>query len=137
MRLQDWHFLYKNKHLYLGITLFECVAQKCYTSQVHPSPRNSTWSTRPFFLVGGWGLGTRLLNIVRLHKSSPPQPKKFDLVHQTILPCERVGSGDETTQHCQVTLVAKVHPNPRNSTWSTRPFFLVRGWGLGTRLTHQ
>ena len=24
--------------------------------------------------------------------------------------------------------------SPRNSTWFTRPFLLVRGWGLGTRL---
>ena len=24
------------------------------------------------------------------------KPKKFDLVHQTVSPCERVGSGDET-----------------------------------------
>ena len=25
--------------------------------------------------------------------------------------------------------------SPRNSTWFTRPFLLVRGWGLGTRLS--
>ena len=25
------------------------------------------------------------------------EPKKFDLVQQTVSPCERVGSGDETT----------------------------------------
>ena len=30
--------------------------------------------------------------------------------------------------------VAKVSASPRNSTWFTRPFLLVRGWGLGTRL---
>ena len=24
------------------------------------------------------------------------KPKRFDLVHQTVSPCERVGSGDET-----------------------------------------
>ena len=31
--------------------------------------------------------------------------------------------------------VAKAPTSPRNSTWFTRPFLLVRGWGLGTRLT--
>ena len=31
-------------------------------------------------------------------------------------------------------IVAKVPASPRNSTWFTRPFLLVRGWGLGTRL---
>ena len=30
--------------------------------------------------------------------------------------------------------VTKAPANPRNSTWFTRPFLLVRGWGLGTRL---
>ena len=30
--------------------------------------------------------------------------------------------------------VAKAPASPRNSTWFTRPFLLVRGWGLGTRL---
>ena len=30
--------------------------------------------------------------------------------------------------------VAKAPATPRNSTWFTRPFLLVRGWGLGTRL---
>ena len=33
--------------------------------------------------------------------------------------------------------VAKASTSPRNSTWFTRPFLLVRGWGLGTKLhTH-
>ena len=31
--------------------------------------------------------------------------------------------------------VAKAPASPRNSTWFTRPFLLVRGWGLGTRLS--
>ena len=30
-------------------------------------------------------------------------------------------------------IVAKVYASPRNSTWFTRPFLLVRGWGLGMR----
>ena len=30
--------------------------------------------------------------------------------------------------------VAKACASPRNSTWLTRPFLLMRGWGLGTRL---
>ena len=30
--------------------------------------------------------------------------------------------------------VAKAPASPRNLTWFTRPFILVRGWGLGTRL---
>ena len=30
--------------------------------------------------------------------------------------------------------VAKACASPRNSTWLTRPFLLIRGWGLGTRL---
>ena len=30
--------------------------------------------------------------------------------------------------------VARVCTSPRSLTWFTRPFFLVRGWGLGTRL---
>ena len=34
-------------------------------------------------------------------------------------------------------IVAKAPPSPRNSTWFTRPFLLVRGWGLGMRLTYQ
>ena len=28
------------------------------------------------------------------------KPKKFDLVHQTVSPCERVGSGDKTKHTC-------------------------------------
>ena len=36
--------------------------------------------------------------IARLHGcKSLRWPKKFDLIHQPVLPCERVGSGDETT----------------------------------------
>ena len=31
-------------------------------------------------------------------------------------------------------IVAKACTSPRNLTWFTRPFLLVRGWGLGTRL---
>ena len=31
--------------------------------------------------------------------------------------------------------VAKACASPRDSTWFTRPFLLVRGWGLGMRLT--
>ena len=31
--------------------------------------------------------------------------------------------------------VAKVPASPRNSTWFTRPFLLVRGWGMGTILS--
>ena len=31
-------------------------------------------------------------------------------------------------------IVTKVCASPRNLTWFTRPFLLVRGWGLGTRL---
>ena len=31
-------------------------------------------------------------------------------------------------------IVAKAYASPKNSTWFTRPFLLVRGWGLGTRL---
>ena len=30
--------------------------------------------------------------------------------------------------------VKRACPIPRNSTWFIRPFFLMRGWGLGTRL---
>jgi len=33
--------------------------------------------------------------------------------------------------------VAKVCTSPRNSTWFTRQFLLVRGWGLKTRLLLQ
>ena len=33
--------------------------------------------------------------------------------------------------------VAKVCASPRNLTWLTRPFLLVRGWGLGTRLVQS
>ena len=32
--------------------------------------------------------------------------------------------------------VAKAPASPRNSTWFTTLFLLVRGWGLGTRLAH-
>ena len=35
----------------------------------------------------------------------------------------------------QVTAVTKVCASPGNLTWFTRPFLLVRGWGLVTRLT--
>ena len=38
-------------------------------------------------------------------------------------------SGDETSY-----TAAKVPASPRNLTWFTRLFLLVRGWGLGTRL---
>ena len=31
-------------------------------------------------------------------------------------------------------VVAKLCASPKNLTWFTRPFLLVRGWGLGTRL---
>ena len=34
-------------------------------------------------------------------------------------------------------IVAKACASPRNSTWFTRPFLLVRGWGLGTTLTRS
>ena len=34
------------------------------TTKVPASPRNSTWFTRPFLLVRGWGLGTTLSNFV-------------------------------------------------------------------------
>ena len=36
-------------------------------------------------------------------------------------------------------IVAKACASPRNSTWFTRPFLLMRGWGLGARLSlaHQ
>jgi len=30
--------------------------------------------------------------------------------------------------------ITKAPSSPRNSTWFTRLFLLVRGWGLGTRL---
>ena len=40
---------------------------------------------------------TKVLNVARLHcRKSVRKPKKFDLVHQTVSPHERVGSGDET-----------------------------------------
>jgi len=42
------------------------------------SPRNSTWFTRPFLLVRGWGLGTRLSNPLPYPISPPPIPR--DLV---------------------------------------------------------
>ena len=33
--------------------------------------------------------------------------------------------------------VAKAPGSPRNLTWFTRPFLLVRGWGLWTRLERE
>ena len=30
------------------------------------------------------------------------KPKKFDVVHQTVFACERVGSGDETTSSLSI-----------------------------------
>ena len=33
--------------------------------------------------------------------------------------------------------VVKLCASPRNSTWFTRPFSLLRGWGLWTRLSEQ
>ena len=41
----------------------------------------------------------------------------------------------QTTNHQLGYTVTKVCTSPRNSTSFTRPFLLVRGWGLGTRLT--
>ena len=50
-------------------TFFERVVRKMFwtllgytVTEVRASPRNSTWFTRPFLLVRGWGLGTRLEN---------------------------------------------------------------------------
>ena len=44
-----------------------------------------------------FGTKINVLNVARLHcLKSVLQPKKFKLVHHTISPCERVGSGDET-----------------------------------------
>ena len=37
-------------------------------------------------------------------------------------------------ERCQVTLLQKHVLAQEISTWFTRPFLLVRGWGLGTRL---
>ena len=36
----------------------------------------------------------------------------------------------------QVSFTVKVCTSPRNLTYSARPFFLTREWGLGLRLTH-
>ena len=55
-------------HIYSSIrTFFERVGRKMFLSllgynvaKACASPRNSTWFTRPFLLVRGWGLGTRL-----------------------------------------------------------------------------
>ena len=46
------------------------------------------------------GLPQNILNVARLHcrRKSIHEPNKFDLVHQTVSPCERVGSGDKTTK---------------------------------------
>ena len=116
-------------HLHSSIrTFFERAGRKIFltllgyiVAKVCASPRNLTWFTRPFLLVRGWGLGTRLtVKFVHLHSSI-----------RTFF--ERAG--------CKIFLtllgyiVAKVCTSPRNSTWLTRPFLLVRGWGLGTRLT--
>ena len=50
------------------------------------------------------GFGTKYLYVAGLHcHKSVHWPKEFDLVHQTVFPCERVGSGDESNsslQHC-------------------------------------
>ena len=35
---------------------------------------------------------------------------------------------------CVQTQISAVCASPRNLTWFTRPFLLVRGWGLGMRL---
>ena len=65
-----WHFPYKSKKILMctGVSVpFWGVWDKLvwmllgYTvTRACASPRNSTWFTRPFFLVRGWGLGTRL-----------------------------------------------------------------------------
>ena len=45
------------------------------------------------------GSSQNVSNVARLHCPKRVRyPKKFDLVHQTISPCEKVGSGDETNR---------------------------------------
>ena len=42
-------------------------------------------------------LPQNILNVAKLHcHKSTHQPKKFDLVHQTVSPCERMEIGNET-----------------------------------------
>ena len=48
-------------HLHSIIHAFERVVHRSYiVAKACASPRNSTWFTRLFLLVKGWGLGTRL-----------------------------------------------------------------------------
>ena len=55
-------------------------------------------------------LAASVLIIARLHcRKSVHKPRKFDLVHQTVSPRERVGSGDETSGKVRETSVAIVH----------------------------
>ena len=65
-------------HLHLSIRpFFERVVRKMFwtllgynVAKAWASPRNSTWFTRLFLLVRGWGLGTRLVLDPALNSSS-------------------------------------------------------------------
>ena len=59
-------------------------------------------NSAPF--LSGFNWRKNFLNIARWHCcKSVCKPKKFDLVHQTVFPRERVGSGDETNIEYRLT----------------------------------
>ena len=53
-----WHFPY-NMFISIRVSMHTW-ALLGYTVRKAPSPGNLTWFTKPFLLVRGWGLGTRL-----------------------------------------------------------------------------
>ena len=70
--------------------------------------------------------------IARSYVALPLQQlKKFVHLHSSICTFfERVGRKILLPGY----IVAKACASPSNSTWFTRPFLLLRGWGLGTGL---
>ena len=57
------------------------------------------------------GYPQNILNVARLQRrKSVRYPKQFDVVHQTVSPRERVGSGDETSIAYQAFHLNSSHP---------------------------
>ena len=98
-------------------------------TKVCDSPRNSTWFTRPFLIVRGWGFGTRL----------GLAPGAWS--DQSYCRAVFIGKQEQALQsYCSSDVMKFIIQhwqicNPTLWTCDTRPFLLVWArWGLGTRL---
>ena len=78
------------------------------------------------------------------HTTDSYQSQSYTHVHSTSWQNKQPGwyfvtaimkhSASRNSKSWQVLIFIRACTSPRNWTWFTRPFFLVRGWGLGTRL---